>query len=1207
MKPIAIEVNTEVSGQQDVKNLAAQLDALAGTLEGDLKVQAQASAQALRELADRQGAVDAFVRLKQEAADAAARLKDAQAEAQALGRAMAESEKPTGAQAAQMQKLRDAVRSAKGDLEAANVAVGKGRDALKAYGVNSRNLAAEQQQLGAASREAREGVTALATGLAQAKERLSEAAKVQQAFAADLKKLGLEGPQAPAGLEDAFRKLGMNGVSKAEAAVRDLQVALAQVRNSPDVMPKDRAAAVAAFNRRVAELKTEASQAATATGQLGQAAGGAGDALGRAASQAAKWATALVGLNQLKSLAGHVIETGAAFENLEVRLGNLLGGSEAATEAMGMLKDLAASTPYSVQDMAESFAKLTAFGLRPTEQQMRSLADVASNLGGGTEALAGITLALGQAWSKGKLQGEEMMQMAERGVPVWDALASATGRTVPELQKMASAGKLGRDAIKALIDELGRMNTGASTELMSTYAGAVSNAKDALEEFFGMVADAGVLDWLTSKIRELLAEFERMKDTGELQEAAQDIADGFVAVAEVAEAVTRTLIDMAPAVEAAAKVWLAFKAVNIVQTLYAIAAGAAVAAPGLVATAAGAQGAAAGMTVAAGAATALGVAIKRLLAATGVGLLLVAVGEIGLRLLGVGEQAKKAGEDIDTAFMPPAENGPALAADEAATKLAGMADQAGRAAIEMAKLADAGELSGTKLRQAFDDAIRAGKDANDALRGIGREFDLSTVPGIQNAAVVLDGLVQDGKITAEQFRAAWDGALQGVDLSEFALNARTALEGTWQGVGRLQEALDAGLREAIHRSGGDFDVLAGGMSKAAASAIGDTDTIIAGMGRLKAQGVDVGKALQMSLGKGIQTADSQKALDALKERVERVRDALGEKVADALLQQIADQAAKANKEVGSLGDALGKLGITSDADLKKAAAATRELYETVRTTGGSAREQAEAFQKMAEAAIRSGDSGAIAHAKSQAAVHGYTVAIDEAGKAVLKLKDATDKAGGAAAGAADKFGKLADAAADAAAGANNYKDWAERTAERNAGVGKLPPAGRKAANGEELGEGVEEIGSSGHYRNRDKWTSDAKGNAIGQALPTLMSIFNQLKGFGLDDAAAHQIAREFTDPMGRVPYFNNAAQKKYGGEFGTLDYAIQQAAEKYLFNLAGGPSVTRTGADTRKRVDMRININGQDKGEIATDERGEDTFSKIIDELQRGKKRSTRR
>src|SRR5690606_6882362 len=112
---------------------------------------------------------------------------------------------------------------------------------------------------------------------------------------------------------------------------------------------------------------------------------------------------------------------------------------------MGMIKDLAATTPFEVSGLAESFIKLTAFGMKPTEAQMRSLADITANLGGSTETLSGVTLALGQAWTKSKLQGEEILQLAERGVPVWDALANATGRTVPELQKMSEAGALGRD------------------------------------------------------------------------------------------------------------------------------------------------------------------------------------------------------------------------------------------------------------------------------------------------------------------------------------------------------------------------------------------------------------------------------------------------------------------------------------------------------------------------------------------------------------------------------------------------------------------------------------------------------------------------------------------------------------------------------------------------------------------------------------------
>ena len=38
------------------------------------------------------------------------------------------------------------------------------------------------------------------------------------------------------------------------------------------------------------------------------------------------------------------------------------------------------------------------------------------------------------------------------------------------------------------------MNAGASEKMMATFSGAVSNAKDALAEFYDMVATAGVLD-----------------------------------------------------------------------------------------------------------------------------------------------------------------------------------------------------------------------------------------------------------------------------------------------------------------------------------------------------------------------------------------------------------------------------------------------------------------------------------------------------------------------------------------------------------------------------------------------------------------------------------------------------------------------------------------------------------------------------------------
>jgi len=84
---------------------------------------------------------------------------------------------------------------------------------------------------------------------------------------------------------------------------------------------------------------------------------------------------------------------------------------------------------------------------------------------------------------------------------------------------------------------------------------------------------------------------------------------------------------------------------------------------------------------------------------------------------------------------------------------------------------------------------------------------------------------------------------------------------------------------------------------------------------------------------------------------------------------------------------------------------------------------------------------------------------------------------------------------------------------------------------------------------------------------TYISILSQLKGYGLTDSEASDIAREFVDSNGNVPFFNNPGQLKYGGpNGGTLSYALNQAASKAIFNRAGqitpAPKPSSTPATT---------------------------------------------
>lgn len=159
---IRYDIEAAVFGEGDVAALARQLESLADTLEGDLKTQAQASALALRELGAKQGAIDNFVQLKKEAGDAAAKLGEAQSAAQKLGQSMAASGAPTRAQTGQLEKLRDAVRSTKTEVQEKTRALDNSRAGLAAYGIASNNVATAERNVRTALAAARAEVQSLA-------------------------------------------------------------------------------------------------------------------------------------------------------------------------------------------------------------------------------------------------------------------------------------------------------------------------------------------------------------------------------------------------------------------------------------------------------------------------------------------------------------------------------------------------------------------------------------------------------------------------------------------------------------------------------------------------------------------------------------------------------------------------------------------------------------------------------------------------------------------------------------------------------------------------------------------------------------------------------------------------------------------------------------------------------------------------------------
>ncbi|WP_235931984.1 tape measure protein [Cereibacter sphaeroides] len=250
-----------------------------------------------------------------------------------------------------------------------------------------------------------------------------------------------------------------------------------------------------------------------------------GEGLGSVTGAALRGGAVLAGYAGTVSLiAGAFLRPAAEFERFRVQLTNLEGSAEGADRAMRWIEDFATRTPLQLNDTVAAYARLKAFGLDPTKGAMQALVDTMAATGGGAEQLDGLVLALGQAWTKGKLQGEEALQMLERGVPVWDLLGAKLGKTAAELQEMASKGQLGRKEIELLIEAMAEKNKGASEGMAKTWDGILSNVLDHWGRFQRMVMASGVFDFLKGRLQEILGALNAMAEDGRLQLWADEVA-----------------------------------------------------------------------------------------------------------------------------------------------------------------------------------------------------------------------------------------------------------------------------------------------------------------------------------------------------------------------------------------------------------------------------------------------------------------------------------------------------------------------------------------------------------------------------------------------------------------------------------------------------------------------------------------------------------
>ncbi|GAP76994.1 phage tail length tape-measure protein [Pseudoalteromonas sp. SW0106-04] len=314
---------------------------------------------------------------------------------------------------------------------------------------------------------------------------------------------------------------------------------LSDVSNELQELERQQNAAKASIASATAKLEKQRDQMERAS----KSAGDYGGSIRDATRDLVAFAAAYVGLDKFKESLLGVLSAGDRAEAFATQMTSIMGSIEAGEQATQWINEFANKTGTNLEQARESFVKLKAFGLDPMAGSMQSLIDYNALLGGSQEKLNGIILAVGQAWAKQKLQGEEILQLVERGVPVWDMLAEVTGKNTIELQKLSSQGQLGRDVIRELFEEMGRQSEGQAARSLERLSGQVTLLSNKWEQFKMRIADSGVYRVAIQFMTELNAQFDRMVNDGTIDRAAQKISDFFTAIIRDGGASIKSLIE----------------------------------------------------------------------------------------------------------------------------------------------------------------------------------------------------------------------------------------------------------------------------------------------------------------------------------------------------------------------------------------------------------------------------------------------------------------------------------------------------------------------------------------------------------------------------------------------------------------------------------------------------------------------------------------
>ena len=197
-----------------------------------------------------------------------------------------------------------------------------------------------------------------------------------------------------------------------------------------------------------------------------------------------------------------VVEASSRAEDLKTTLETVTGSAKAGDEAFKFINDFATRTPFDIETLTETFIKLKAAGIEPTEQLLTQFGDMAAVTTDRIGSLNAITDLFART-TAGGLGLEDLNRLADRGVPVFDIFQEKLGLTRLEVSEFGKTAEGAAKLKDALLEGLDEKFGGGMEKASENLSVSLSNLGIAANNALIAVGEGGLSDAINNAAKRM--------------------------------------------------------------------------------------------------------------------------------------------------------------------------------------------------------------------------------------------------------------------------------------------------------------------------------------------------------------------------------------------------------------------------------------------------------------------------------------------------------------------------------------------------------------------------------------------------------------------------------------------------------------------------------------------------------------------------------